>query len=103
MCTTNKLYFWLCSNPRKYDFEIRANYFLNLPKDVSYVSLSSKLHVSDSRMRKASPISLGMMTDQFLLDFRQFVQFVPAFSSEERLPILTGLDRGIVGRNLTIP
>lgn len=93
VCNQNRLYFWLCSKPRKYDFQITDKDCPNLPKEVSYVSLSSKLHVPDERMRRAKPQSIGIATDDFMRAYLDYLRAVPALADDERELILAGIKR----------
>jgi hypothetical protein len=93
VCNVNRIYLWLCSFPRKYDFQITQKDCPQLPKEVSYVSLSSKLHIPDGRLRRAKPETMCIVTDSFWISFRQFVAAVPSLSEDDRKVLLTGLNR----------
>jgi hypothetical protein len=96
VCDVDRRYMWLCSNPRKYDFQVLKRDCPKLPNEISYVSLSSILHVPDSRWRRRHPQSLGLVSGEFMVAFRNYIRYVPALSDDERRPLLDGLDRGIM-------
>src|ERR1700733_9068221 len=100
LCDVDRRYMWLCTSPRRYDFQITKKDCPNLPNEVCYISLASVFHVPDHRWRRRQPESFGLVTDEFLAAFREYVRVVPALTEDERIPLLRGIDAGIMKRML---
>lgn len=91
ICNINRLYLFICSDKRKYDYEISNSDCAKLPNPVSYISLNGLKHVPDDVMRTSAPDLTCIVSRAYLRKFYDYVAVTPVLSDKDRRTILAGL------------